>query len=59
MNKTFSELNTGDRFSLNGTEYVKSDEVRVSCCRSVNCQEVNNPNNKNYVHPTTQVTVNG
>lgn len=59
MNKNFSDLKVGDRFFLNGTEYVKTEDVRVSCCRSINCQASNDPNAKNYVQPNTQVTVNG
>jgi hypothetical protein len=59
MNKKFSELVVGERFTLNGTEYVKAQEVKVSCCRSVNCQSISDPNNKTYVQPSTTVTING
>jgi hypothetical protein len=59
MNKQFSELAVGERFTVNGMEYVKMQEVRVSCCRSINAQAVNDINNKTFIGPTTTVTVNG
>lgn len=59
MNKQFSELSVGQRFTVNGVEYIKTQEVRVSCCRSINCQAVNDPNNKTYIQPSTTVSVNG
>jgi hypothetical protein len=59
MNKEFGELAVGDRFILNGSEFVKTGEVRVSCCKSVNCQSVNNPAETTFVQVNTVVTVNG
>jgi hypothetical protein len=59
MNKTFSELTVGQRFTINGTEYIKTQEVRVSCCKTINCQAVADPNNRIYIHPSTSVTLNG
>lgn len=59
MNKPFGDLQVGQRFSLNGTEYVKETEVRISCCKTINCSAVGNPNNKTFVQATTEVTVNG
>ncbi len=58
MNKTFAELANGARFTLNGSQYIKVEEVRVSCCRSINAQLVSDPNNKTYVQPATVVVVN-
>lgn len=55
----FSELTVGQRFTVNGVEYVKTQEVKVSCCRSINCQAVNDPNLKTYIQAGTSVTVNG
>lgn len=57
--KQFSELSVGDRFSYNGVEYIKTQEVRISCCRSVNCQAVNDPNHKTFVSGTALVNING
>jgi len=42
VEKKFNELNVNDRFVVNAVEYVKTETVRVSCCRSINAQEVNN-----------------
>lgn len=58
MNKTFGELITGQRFILNGSEYVKVQEIKISCCKVINCQLVNDPNNKTYINPTTMVLIN-
>jgi hypothetical protein len=59
MNKKFSELAVGERFTLNGMEYIKTQEVKVSCCRSINAQAVNDVNNKTFVGTNTVVVVNG
>lgn len=58
MNKTFGELSNGSRFTLNGTEYIKVEEVKVSCCRTVNAQLVSDSNNRIYVQSATVVVVN-
>jgi hypothetical protein len=58
MNKTFGELSQGSRFILNGTEYVKVQEVKVSCCRTVNAELVSDSNNRTYIQPSTVVVVN-
>lgn len=55
----FTDLKTGDRFSYNGTEYIKVDEVRVSCCKSINCQAAQDPNKRIQIPPNTTVTING
>lgn len=58
MNKTFGELAKGTRFVLNGTEYVKIEEVKVSCCRTVNAQLTSDSNNRSYIQSGTVVVVN-
>ena len=58
MNKLFSELAVGDRFTYNNQQYVKVQDVRVSCCRTVNCHVVGNANNKLFIHPSTTVVLN-
>ena len=58
MNKVFSELAVGDRFQLNSINYIKIQEVSVSCCRSINAQDVNNPSSKTFVQASTTVTIN-
>lgn len=32
----FSELSVGQKFKVNGTEYVKTEPQKVSCCRTNN-----------------------
>lgn len=59
MTKKFSELANGERFTLNGVEYIKTQEVKISCCRSINAQAVVDANNKTFVPPNTTVSVNG
>ena len=58
MTKQFSELSVGERFTLNGVEYVKTQEVRVSCCRSINAQTIADSNNKTFIPHNTTVNVN-
>lgn len=58
MNKLFQDLNVGDRFLLNGQEFVKIDDVRVSCCRTINAKASNDNANTTYVQPNTTVVVN-
>ena len=55
MEVKLSELNTGDRFQVNGSTYVKTDEVKVSCCRSINCYLLDNNSKKAYFAPNTVV----
>ena len=58
MNKLFQDLNIGDRFLLNGQEFVKIEDVRVSCCRTINAKASNDNTNTTYVQPNTTVVVN-
>ena len=57
MEKQFSELVVGEKFSINGTEYVKMQEVRVSCCKSVNCYQLSHADQKTFFPGNTLVTV--
>lgn len=59
MEKQFAEVASGETFKVNGTEYVKTDDIRISCCKSVNCYAVNDASQKTYFAPTTVVSVNG
>lgn len=58
MNKTFAELSNGEKFNLNGKEYIKVPELRISCCKRINAQATSNTNDKILVQPSTTVTVN-
>lgn len=59
MQKQFHELAVGDKFTVNGTEYVKTEEVRVSCCRSINCYASADAAQKGHFPGHTEVTING
>ena len=56
--KKFSELNVNDRFFVNGTEYVKTETVRVSCCKSINAHEASNTAVKSFFQDDSTVSVN-
>lgn len=56
MEKQFNELNVGDKFFVNGTEYTKLVEVKVSCCKSINAQASADVSQKTFFQPNTIVT---
>jgi hypothetical protein len=58
MMKLFSDLGVDSVFILNGIEYKKVQEVRISCCRSINAVAVGNDGNKIQVTPNTEVEIN-
>jgi hypothetical protein len=58
MIKTFAELQVGSRFLVDNIEYIKIDTVRISCCQSINAQEVNNPGSKKFFNDESAVSVN-
>jgi hypothetical protein len=58
MNKLFQDLKVGDRFIYNGQEFVKTEDIRVSCCRTINAKASNDSNNTTYIQPGTSVVVN-
>jgi hypothetical protein len=58
MIKRFTELQVGSRFMADNIEYIKIDAIRISCCQSINAQEVNNPGVKKFFSDESSVTVN-
>ncbi len=58
MNKLFQDLKVGDRFLYNGQEFVKTEDIRVSCCRTINAKASNDNSNTTYIQPGTSVVVN-
>jgi hypothetical protein len=60
MNKLFSELNVGQQFKAQGSDilYKKTDTIKISCCKSINAEEINNPASKTFFSPGTVVVVN-
>lgn len=59
MQKTMDELTVGEMFTVNDVKYVKISDVKVSCCRSVNCQEHDNSGSRHFFPGNTIVTTNG
>lgn len=55
--KKFFDLPVGTKFTLNDTEYTKIPEERISCCKALNAQTVNEPHSKIQVVPITEVEV--
>jgi hypothetical protein len=55
--KRFVDLGMGDKFNLNGVEYTKIPEERISCCKALNAQTVSEPHTKIQVVPITEVEV--
>jgi hypothetical protein len=56
MNKLMSEVPVGVQFKFNNIMYTKIQDIRVSCCRVVNCRK-NEDGTNDYVNPNTQVEV--
>ena len=56
-NKKFIDLSVGQKFTLNGLEYEKIPDERISCCRVNNAQQINN-GDKIQVIPIEEVSVN-
>lgn len=59
MESKFQDIPVGSKFVVNNIEYVKTEEVRVSCCRSINCQTASDPGQKTYFPSDAVVTING
>jgi len=55
--KQFKDVAVNEEFTFNGLQYKKINEVRVSCCRSINACLVSDANNKIQVKPLDEVTV--
>lgn len=58
IEKAFSEVGVGTKFSVNGLEYIKVDTVRVSCCQSINAHLADNPSARVFFQDSVVVTVN-
>lgn len=56
--KKFVDLAVGDKFTLNGIEYTRITDERISCCHVNNAAQINDPNTKIQVVPITEVEVN-
>jgi hypothetical protein len=58
MEKTFGELAVGQKFSINGSEYIKMEAVRISCCQSINAHLLDNPGARVFFTDNLMVTIN-
>lgn len=59
MNKQFKDLADGEIFKHNNLEYKKIAQVKISCCKSINAEEVANASNRAFIGPLVEVEVNG
>jgi hypothetical protein len=59
MQRLLSDVPVNATFTVNGVQYKKIDEVKVSCCRSINAEAVDNPSNKTFFPGNTLVETNG
>lgn len=57
MQKLFKDVQVGTQFTFNNKQYLKINQVKVSCCRSVNCHVVGVPNDRTFLQPDQQVEV--
>lgn len=57
MQKLFQDVAIGTTFRFNNQDYVKIQNIKVSCCRSVNCHKVNSPNDRHFIQPQQKVEV--
>jgi hypothetical protein len=57
MKKQFKDISVDEKFKLNDVEYTKINAVKISCCKSINAQQVADPNNRTFVQPLTEVDV--
>ena len=55
----FQELKVDDKFTINGKEYKRISDQRVSCCKVFNAVSCDNPAEKIQIKPlTTTVQIN-
>jgi hypothetical protein len=57
-NVQFKDVPQDGLFVLNGVEYKKIPEKRISCCRSVNAVKSDDPKTRVQITPITEVQVN-
>jgi hypothetical protein len=55
--KKYSEISNGTKFILDGIEYIKIPEERISCCQFYNAVQSGNASAKIGVTPITEVEV--
>ena len=59
LTKTLDQVAQGETFKVNNIEYTKIAEVRVSCCKSVNCHVSTDVNQRTFFPGNTVVETDG
>jgi hypothetical protein len=59
LTKTLDQVTVGETFKVNNVEYTKEQEVRVSCCKSINCHLTSDPTQRTFFPGNTVVETNG
>lgn len=59
IKKEFKDLSVNDQFTVNNIKYIKISEVKVSCCRSVNCHVSGKQTERTFFAPSTIVEIEG
>ena len=57
MQKLFKDISVGEQFNYNNKTYVKINNVKVSCCRSINCHVAGNEKDRAFLQPDNKVEV--
>jgi hypothetical protein len=58
MKKSFKDIENNTVFEYNSLQYKKIEVKKISCCRSVNAEDINDPKNRILVGPNVEVEVN-
>jgi hypothetical protein len=54
---TFGAIKIGQSFYVNDSQYVKLKLTKISCCKSINCQQVANATKRAFFKDSTIVKV--
>ena len=58
MKVQFKDVAEGSIFQYGGLNYRKIATVKVSCCKSLNAEQIDNSNNGIFLKPDNEVEVN-
>lgn len=59
LTKTLDQVAIGETFKINNIEYIKTEEIRISCCRSSNCYVLDDIKQQTFFPGNTVVETNG
>jgi hypothetical protein len=57
INTTFGSLKVGQVFYVNDKEYTKLKNTKITCCKSINCQESSNASKRAFFKDSTPVQI--